>query len=113
VAVVLAVKAASRAFSDSIDIDDDEWEQLVDSMMQKAMMAPVSGPEGSVPQAPATSSGDPSAAGDASSPIDSLPPEAKQALVAMIQQGVAPPVALQKVLQALGNGNAPSTPTAQ
>jgi hypothetical protein len=47
------------------------------------------------------------------SPIDSLPPEAKQALVAMIQQGVAPPVALQKVLQALGNGNAPSTPTAQ
>jgi hypothetical protein len=34
-------------------------------------------------------------------------------LVAMIQQGVAPPVALQKVLQALGNGNAPSTPTAQ
>jgi hypothetical protein len=114
VAVVLAVKAASRAFSDSIDIDDDEWEQLVDSMMQKAMMAPVSGPDGSVPQAPGaappTDGGDP---GAQPSPIDSLPPEAKQALMAMIQQGVAPPVALQKVLQALGQGNAPSTPTAQ
>jgi hypothetical protein len=79
------------------------------------MMAPVSSPEGGGPTGtPQTSPSDPNAPGDPNaSPIDSLPPEAKQALVAMIQQGVAPPVALQKVLQALGNGNAPSTPTAQ
>lgn len=112
VAVILAVKAASRAFSDSIDIDDDEWEQLVDSMMQKAMMMEQQPPGGS-PSKPPGEGQSAQEGADGSSPIDQLPPEAKQAMAEMVSKGVPPQAALAKILQALGQGNAPSTPTQQ
>jgi hypothetical protein len=86
VAVLLAMKVMQRAFSDSVDLTDDEWQMMLSSM-QAQLMGPAAAPN------------DPNA-------NPQSPQEAYQALIA---KGVPPDKAQQIIQQALGQHNGTAT----
>lgn len=108
VAVVLAVKAASRAFSDSMDLDADDWEMLTQSMMQSVQNA-MTQPQGEGAPSPDGGQGQPDPQ-QMEQLFQKLPPEAQKAVKNLVSHGMPPMEALKHVVEALGQNNGPAQP---
>lgn len=101
IALVLALQVAEKAF-DEIVIDADDWRMLKDAV-QQAAMGQQAAPDaaGGQPAGPPGGGGDPQAA--IQQLIAKLPPEAKQKMEQLVQQGMPPSQALKTVTQAAQN----------
>jgi hypothetical protein len=101
---ILVIRAFARSF-DEIVITDEDWQMIFKSMEQqqnKAGAGP-NGGEGAAPGAGAEGGVPPGAGDDQKAQlaqiIEQLPPEAKQQLQQLIEQGVPPSQALEQVAQ--------------
>jgi hypothetical protein len=92
---LVAVKVIQRAFENEVMISPADWQTINQSMQDTAQKAGA-GPGGA--GGPGGEAEDPRKAQIAQM-IEQLPPEAKQKLQALVQQGVPPSDALQQVMQ--------------
>ena len=90
---MILLKMFERAFNDDVNITDDDWAMLHQSMNQAANAAgagPGGQGQGQLP---------PEVQQQLSQMIQSLPPEKKQELEQLVQKGVSPSDALKQVMQ--------------
>jgi hypothetical protein len=96
---IVALKVFSRAFADDIVITDDDWNMIFRSMEQQQQKAGA-GPGGEQPPTdPNAEAPKPEQEQQIRDMIAALPPEAKQQMEQLIQQGTSPTEALQQVTQ--------------
>jgi hypothetical protein len=96
VVVLLLLKIFERAYDDVV-ITDDDWKMVISSIMQaNANSNPTGNPAASQAGAPQQGGAVPP---EIAQQIQQLPPQAQQALLQAIQQGVPPQEALQQIMQ--------------
>jgi hypothetical protein len=110
-AVYFAMKILARAFSDDMNISDDEWKLLLKSLEQAigAQGAGAGGPQAGATEggAPADAGGPPAQGGGGDDPlamlsefIDQLPPEGKALLGEAIKRGIPVQEAVARTVEA-------------
>lgn len=97
---IVALKVISRAFADDVVITQEDWNMIFQSLQQQ--MQPQQAPVDEGPQGPAQEE-------QLREMINSLPPEAKQAMQQMIKEGVPPTEALKQVTAAVQDVTNPTS----